>query len=214
MLLVHLIRHAESTANVDTIIGGVDARLTPKGITQAQSLGAYANRTTWCFDAVYSSPYPRAEATARFVYGGDLVFDRRLVEIDRGAWDGRRLDDVITADVRAEMQRLGLDYRTPGGESMRDVGDRMYAWLDLVRTTYGTKAAALDPWHPHVASTVTGAVAAFTHGHAIRCLLHRVFGFDAASLRFMRVDNTSITTLRWNGEVWGLDCLNTKPHLA
>lgn len=220
MLLVHLIRHAESTANVDTIIGGVDATLTPKGIAQAETLGAYVSRTAAItLDAVYSSPYPRARATARYVcdavkYMENVTLDQRLVEIDRGEWDGRRISDVITDEVRAEMQRLGLDYKTPGGESMRDVGQRMYLWLRQVKQVHAINIAPQDPWHPHTTSTATRSVAAFTHGHAIRCLINHLFGFDASALRFMRVDNTSITTLRWNGEVWGLDCLNSRPHLA
>lgn len=219
MLLVHLIRHAESTANVGTIIGGVDARLTPKGIAQAQTLGAYADRATWCFDAVYSSPYPRAVATARSVceainFHEDIVLDSRLVEIGRGEWDGRQVDDVITAEVRAEMQQRGLEYRTPGGESMLEVGERMYQWLEDARATHGAGITAPDPWRVHADTGVSCSVAVFTHGHAIRCLLQKLFGFDATAVRYMRVDNTSVTTLRWNGEGWGLDCLNALPHMA
>lgn len=218
MLIVHLIRHAESTANVGTIIGGVGALLTPKGVQQATALGAFASRTAWCFDAVYSSTYPRAEATARLVCAAikhqDIVFDRRLVEIDRGEWDGRQIDEVITADVREEMQQRGLEYRTPGGESMLEVGERMYQWLEDARATHGAGITAPDPWRVHADTGVSCSVAVFTHGHAIRCLLQKLFGFDATAVRYMRVDNTSVTTLRWNGEGWGLDCLNALPHMA
>lgn len=217
MFLVHLVRHAESTANIATIIGGVDATLTDRGMKQAEHLGAYWKRALQV-DAIYTSHYHRAARTASIVvdaidYQGEVVLDSRLIEIVRGEWDGREISEVITADVRAEMGRLGLDYRTPGGESLREVGKRMHEWLLDARERHAKAIVQPDEWHPHAVTTVTASIAAFTHGHAIRGLLLRLFNFDI-DVRAIRLDNTSITTLRWNGKMWGIDCLNTLPHLV
>jgi broad specificity phosphatase PhoE len=210
-LQVHLIRHAESIANVrGDIVGGVDAILTEKGCQQAVRLGRWLWSVSQiprslAFDEVFTSPYPRAVETANLVcselgWQGTLRFDERLVEIRRGDWDGRLIKEVITDEVLTEMRQLELDFRAPGGESMREVGERMYSWLQDVRK--------------FEQSSKIVHVVAFTHGHAVRSLLSRLFEIESTAVRHLSVTNTSITTLRpaTSKHGWTLDCLNSTPH--
>jgi broad specificity phosphatase PhoE len=78
-----------------------------------------------------SSPLVRAVETARVLSGRTPDIDRRLIEMDWGEWEGRRL-----ADLRAELgeamaanEAAGVDFRPPGGESPREVQSRLRDWL-------------------------------------------------------------------------------------
>jgi probable phosphoglycerate mutase len=48
-----------------------------------------------------------------------------------GGWEGRTLSELrsIHGPVMAETEGRGLDFRAPGGESPRDVQNRLQPWL-------------------------------------------------------------------------------------
>jgi probable phosphoglycerate mutase len=73
------------------------------------------------------SPLARARETAELLRGGPVAAEPRLIETDWGAWEGRRLAE-LRAELGAEMaanEALGLDFRPPGGESPRDLQQRL-----------------------------------------------------------------------------------------
>ena len=78
-----------------------------------------------------SSPLMRAVETARALSGRTPEIDRRLIEMDWGEWEGRRLAD-LRAELGEEMaanEAAGIDFRPPGGESPREVQSRLRDWL-------------------------------------------------------------------------------------
>jgi broad specificity phosphatase PhoE len=143
-----LVRHAESVGNVanreahDRGAGHLalgerdaDVPLTGTGVRQARAIGAFLAempRREWPTD-VLSSPYRRAECTAREaldVAGLDLPVrtDERLRERDLGVFDG--LTGVGIREEHPEeaerRRRLGkFYYRPPCGESWCDVALRV-----------------------------------------------------------------------------------------
>ena len=74
---------------------------------------------------------PRKPAFARDGDGALLGLDPRpeprLVEMAWGEWEGRRLADLRAelGDAMIENEARGLDFRPPGGESPRDVQERL-----------------------------------------------------------------------------------------
>ncbi|MEM8916545.1 MAG: histidine phosphatase family protein, partial [Pseudomonadota bacterium] len=54
-----------------------------------------------------------------------------LIETDWGEWEGQRLVDIRAADPEglAEREAAGLDFFPPGGESARDVQERLMPFL-------------------------------------------------------------------------------------
>jgi len=98
-----------------------------------------------------SSPLCRCAALARRL-ADDVILDDRLVELDFGAWEGRRWDDID----RDEFDSWAVDYvhrRVPGGESWVDVSDRVGSFLSDLRTSN------------------TDQVVAVTHAGVIRAIL-------------------------------------------
>lgn len=81
-----------------------------------------------------SSPLSRAVETARCLAGAEPELESALTEMDWGAWEGYRHDDIERreGDAFARNAARGLDFRPPGGESPRDVVARVVRWLVTV----------------------------------------------------------------------------------
>ncbi len=73
-----------------------------------------------------SSPLVRAVETAELLSGQSPEVDPRLVEMDWGEWEGLTLDELRAAHPEmAANEERGLDFQPPGGESPRQVQDRL-----------------------------------------------------------------------------------------
>jgi len=125
---VILVRHGETAWNRDRIFRGrEDIPLNERGLAQAQTLAAAVARIP--VHAVYSSPLSRAAETARPVadrHGLAVIPEPDLVDLDYGAWQGRRAEDV-EREWPAEMRiwrSAPHDCRIPGGETLGQVRDR------------------------------------------------------------------------------------------
>jgi broad specificity phosphatase PhoE len=104
---------------------------------------------------VWTSPLQRAADTAREIasaLGIPLEIDERLVEVDYGEWDGRRLDEVDAAQWSA--WRDDASFAPPGGESLAAVGarvagfcsDRLLADTTIVAVSHVSPIKAAVAW--------------------------------------------------------------------
>lgn len=82
------------------------------------------------FDWV-SSPLRRAMETAEILTGRAEPTDARLVEMDWSEWEGMTLPDLRArlGNLMKAWEADGLDFRAPGGESPREVQDRLRPFL-------------------------------------------------------------------------------------
>lgn len=73
------------------------------------------------------SPLARARETAAILHRGSVEIEPRLVETDWGEWEGQTLPELRAAlgEAMAANEARGLDFRPPGGESPREVQDRL-----------------------------------------------------------------------------------------
>lgn len=112
----------------------------------------------------YSSPLVRAVETARLLGAMSPRAAQALIEMDWGAWEGRTLASLRRrlGERMSLNESRGLDFRPPGGESPREVRDRLHAWLDE-------------------AATATRPVVAVTHKGVIRAALSLATGWDLRS---------------------------------
>jgi broad specificity phosphatase PhoE len=129
MTRVLLIRHGPTAWNEGgRIQGRADVGLSSRG---RRMVAAWRLPAEWAAARVVASPLRRALDTAVLLTGRAPAVDHRLLEMDWGEWQGRRLVELRAAAPAAMAARegRGLDFRPPGGESPREVCARLHALL-------------------------------------------------------------------------------------
>ncbi|MDB3952656.1 histidine phosphatase family protein [Alphaproteobacteria bacterium] len=129
MTAIAMIRHGPTEWNENGIVQGrSDIPLSMRGRKQVASFEIPAKLQN--FDWV-ASPLRRAAETAHILSGHMVPTDDRLVEMDWSSWEGQTLSALRAelGDLTAAWEAEGLDFRAPGGESPRDVQERLKPFL-------------------------------------------------------------------------------------
>lgn len=130
---VYVTRHGESQFNVQNrVCGMIDADLTEKGVAQAEALARELSGLG--IRLVISSPLRRAKRTADILAtaaGLPVLEDFRLCEINYGELEGSSRDEEPYLSLKNKFAT-----RMPGGESMFDVVQRVFNFLDEATETY------------------------------------------------------------------------------
>jgi broad specificity phosphatase PhoE len=142
-----LCRHGETDWNLQgRYQGRTDVPLNEHGREQARDLARRLARER--IDVVYSSTLARAYDTAVEIarqHGVEVRRDPRLDEIDQGAWEGLRRDEIALRhpEELAAWQRYPIDLRLPGGETLEEVRLRVRSALDDVMLLHDGKSICL-----------------------------------------------------------------------
>jgi probable phosphoglycerate mutase len=129
MTLLVLIRHGETDWNARHLVqGSTDIPLSDDGRADVRRWRIPADFAAF---APVTSPLARASETAAILFGMPVASDDRLREMDWAAWEGRTLADLRAelGDLMTAWEARGLDFRAPGGESPREVQDRVLPLL-------------------------------------------------------------------------------------
>lgn len=151
---IWLIRHGESIGNIARrkaeennakVIASPhrepDVELSPTGIEQAEKLGRWFSSEGLKPSIIYTSPYKRAQETARIMLEtsgidqGKYVFkyDERLRERELGVFDCLTKFGAVEKypELCEQRERWGKFYfRPPGGESWADVIIRLRSFIE------------------------------------------------------------------------------------
>lgn len=142
-----VLRHGATAWNEQGLLQGrADPPLSEAGRLALQS---WQLPVAWRGLPCFVSPLRRARESAELLrlQAGRQVSE--LIEMDWGAFEGRRLSD-LRAEFGKQMaanESRGLDFRPPGGESPRDVTVRLRHWLDRLG---GAETAAMVVTHKGV----------------------------------------------------------------
>jgi broad specificity phosphatase PhoE len=127
-----LVRHGLTpTTGRDIPVAGVGPGLTEEGRRQAEEAAQYISE--WRpvlppLGAIYASPLTRARETAA-VLGKvlDIAPAERadLVDCNAGEWSGAPIKDLVKKPEWAQVVRYPSAFRFPGGESIREMSERM-----------------------------------------------------------------------------------------
>jgi len=164
MPVLYYVRHGETDFNSQgRLQGRRDTVLNTHGRRQAAECGVLLgdlfvrdHRRAQDFKYV-SSPLKRARETMGIVRAmlgleaHNYEVDARLIEIAYGEWEGLTLHEIETrnASVLSARERDKWDFAPPGGESYRELADRIGNW-----------------YRPLTADTVVAA-----HGGGVRALM-------------------------------------------
>jgi probable phosphoglycerate mutase len=119
-----VVRHGRTAHNASgLLLGRLDPPLDELGREQAAALA----RAVGPVDRVISSPLQRTRETAA-AFGVEVEVDERWIELDYGEYDGVPLGEV-PSEVWARW-RADVDFTPPGGESLRQLGERVRDALD------------------------------------------------------------------------------------
>jgi broad specificity phosphatase PhoE len=122
---VCLIRHGATAWNAaGRIQGRQDVPLSDAGRGQIRS---WRVPDGFAQARCLSSPLRRATETAAILGLASPEQDARLVEMDWGQFEGRTLAELRAelGPAMRELEEAGLDFRPPGGESPREVAERL-----------------------------------------------------------------------------------------
>lgn len=130
---LYLLRHGETKLNkMNCYYGVTDVPLSETGKQQGLALARYFKEVS--VDAVIASPLRRAISTAELVMQGTgpaIRTDRRLMEQDFGIFEGLQYQEIL--EKYPEEFRLWnedfSDYNIPGGESFRNVRERIDSFI-------------------------------------------------------------------------------------
>ena len=163
MPVLYYVRHGETDFNRQgRLQGRRDTVLNAHGRQQAAECGvllhdliARDHRRPQDFKYV-ASPLKRARETMEIVRATlglqphDYEVDARLIEIAYGEWEGLTLQEIETqnASVLSARERDKWDFAPPGGESYRELADRIGKWYgsltaDSVVAAHGGGVRAL-----------------------------------------------------------------------
>lgn len=184
MTKVLLIRHGESTANLNNVFAGnYDAALTARGHEQAECTARFI-ADTYQVDAIYASDLRRASCTG--VHLADMIGlpvypERGMREISAGEWEGVPffgIKDTHPAEWAVWINDIG-NAVCPNGESVAEMSERIYETLCRLATANDGKT-----------------IAVFTHATPIRSMQCRLSG---KPLSYMQktpwVSNASVSEL-------------------
>ena len=159
-----LIRHGQSEWNaLNQFTGWKDPDLTAKGIEEAHNAGRIINNLKINFDLVFTSALIRAQNTAEIILKEinqplSTIKNLALNERNYGDLAGLNKDDARKrwGDEQVHIWRRSYDIPPPGGESLKDTGERVLPFF-------------MKEIHPHVCKGKNVLVAA--HGNSLRSLI-------------------------------------------
>ena len=204
-----LIRHGESRAAVDQVVGGFQGCTGLSGLGVQQSLALRDRLATTAeldpVDLLLASVLPRAVATAQLIAPAlgltprDVIRDCDLCELHPGECDGMAWEDFRRTYGDVDMRTNPYTPLSPGGESLAEFHLRVGRTL--------TQLVA-----DHDGRTVVIA----THGGLINASLEVWLGLPPAARRAaLTPTNASIT--EWSSRPdgrWQLDRYNDTAHLG
>ena len=163
MPVLYYVRHGETDFNRQgRLQGRRDTPLNARGRQQAAECGVllrdlFARDPRKAQDFKYvSSPLRRASETMEILRATlglqvhDYEIDARLIEIAYGEWEGLTLQEIEMRNASVLSAREGdkWDFAPPGGESYRELADRIGSWYssltaDTVVAAHGGGVRAL-----------------------------------------------------------------------
>ncbi len=193
-----IIRHGETQWNTEMRFQGqADSSLTPSGEHQADLLGRRLARLSP--EAIYTSDLGRAASTAARIGRAcslEPLADIRLRERNVGILTGLTFDQIKNEHALIWENYFHSDYVIPEGESLKQVLDRTWSFLDEIREKHRDSR-----------------IVAISHGGTMSALLRNMLHIPADAPRNFFLLNCGINRLEYSNGSWKVRVLGDTAHL-
>jgi probable phosphoglycerate mutase len=171
---IYLVRHGETEWSLSGQHTGItDIPLTENGKNMALLFKPLVVKENLAL--VLTSPLERARMTCELAgLGGQAEVDPNLIEWNYGDYEGLTTEEIHAKSPDWMIFQDGC----PGGESPKQVGDRVDQIIERIRRT-------------------EGHVALFAHGHILRVLVARWLGFPARAGCHFMLDTGTLSVLSY-----------------
>lgn len=197
MTVFHLVRHGEPAVS-----GHINGRTTGIGLSErgrAEAAAVAERLAGEDIAAIYASPLQRTRETAAIIAARldlPVVYRDDVIELDFGEWTGLTFDQVRTDPRWPLWQSCRSIAAIPGGESWRQVQERVVgALFDLRRS------------HPEASLIIV------SHGDAIRAALLFALGMPLDFYARLEIGVASLSTIRIDDAGLRVTTLNERPRL-
>ena len=198
MTVFHLVRHGEPA-----VFGRINGRTAGIGLSERgrAEIALLAERLAGeNIAALYASPLQRTRETAESLAARlDLPVGYRddVIELDFGEWTGLSFDQVRADPNWPLWQSCRSIAAIPGGESMRQVQERVVGALFELRRSHGE-----------------GAVVIVSHGDVIRAALLFALGMPLDFYARLEIGIASLSIIRIDDFGIRVPALNERPRLT
>lgn len=126
---IYIIRHTPVLAGKNICYGQSDL---PVAETFLQDVQQFKSKLPANFDRVFSSPLQRCVKLANALELDNVLLDNALMEMNFGDWENKNWDDLDQDDLNRWMADF-VNVKTPGGESLIELYERVKFFLDNLR---------------------------------------------------------------------------------
>lgn len=199
-----IVRHGETDYNVERRLQGwIDVPLNKQGRQQAKKVALRLIGES--ITTIYTSDHKRAHATAKSIareLGVKLHKTKALRENNMGVLEGWQWEKEPNQNLQAIWDKhqlayanMDLDWRPEGGESIREVNNRIQKLIDVIEGNHSEEQ-----------------IVVVTHGGTINRILE-IYGFKKPGDEYIGFKNTSVTILSKTASGYELELLNDITHL-
>ncbi|MDB5169028.1 MAG: Phosphoglycerate mutase [Candidatus Saccharibacteria bacterium] len=197
MIDAYFIRHGMAKVNEQHGYYGGRSNASPLnevGVHQSIVHGLDIARHGLMPDVVIASPAVRTRDTATLALQAagvdlNLLIEPRFQEVSQGSWEGQLRKKCMTRNMERRAVRLGDRFKAPGGESNREVRNRV---LEAVH----------EEIEPLNIPGQTSTVFVYGHAYASKLLYAHLAGWDFTHMRSQDIPHTSMTQLRFDDHDW------------
>jgi broad specificity phosphatase PhoE len=195
----HLVRHGEHVWRDRGILAGRSPGVGLSAIGRTEMAATAEILAGEKIAALYASPLERTKESAEILaarFALPVRYRDDLIELDFGEWTGLTFDEV-RRDARWEAWRACRSMAAiPGGESMRQVQQRiMNALVELERE------------HPRAALVIV------SHGDVIRAALLYALGMPLDLYARIEIGLASVSTIEFGPSGFRVHRVNERPRL-
>lgn len=200
MKTLYIIRHGQTEYNRKGILQGrrIDAPLNKTGMQQAEAFYDYYKHEG--FELVITSELVRSiESIAGFrKLGIPHRIDERITEFSWGNNEGLPLSELVIETYKNMLRSwyMGdLDARIPGGESGRELFERVSSFVGDLKKASEEK------------------ILICTHGRTLKALIVQMMGWDIQEMEKVKHSNSALYKLQFANGQYSLELTNDLSHL-